>query len=119
MKLVPGSASQVCLFHKVLARAWRCQGLPSPENEVIEQQNADNELLCLCCLFVITHVFDQNIKTDKVLVQQLMSTLYCIYMRVEQRQFAFSMFRLSMMSLLALFVNFTGLEHRAIVMVGR
>lgn len=62
MKLNPGSASQLCLFHKVLARAQRCHGLPSPENGVMEQQNADNELLCLCCLFVITHVSDKNIK---------------------------------------------------------
>lgn len=72
MKLVPGSASQLCLFHKVLARAWRCQGLLSPENGVIEQQNADNELLCLCCVFVITHVSDQNIKMmTKFYLQQL------------------------------------------------
>lgn len=38
---------------------------------MIEQQNADNELVCLCCLSVITHVSDQNIKmrTWKVLLE--------------------------------------------------
>lgn len=62
MKLVPSSASQLCLFHKVLARACRCNGFPSPENGLIEQQNADNEQLCLSCFFVISHESDQNIK---------------------------------------------------------
>lgn len=32
---------------------------------MIEQQNADNELLRHCCHFVITHVSDQNIENIK------------------------------------------------------
>lgn len=68
MKLVPGSASQLCLFRKVLARARGCLGVLSPESGLIEQQNANNELLCLCCLFVITHVSNPKSEDeDKVL----------------------------------------------------
>lgn len=70
MKLVPGSASQLCLFRKVLARARGCQGVLSLESGLIEQQNANNELLCLCCLFVITHVSNPKSEDeDKVLLE--------------------------------------------------
>lgn len=41
----------------------------SPESGLIEQQNANNELLCLCCLFVITHVSNPKSEDeDKVLL---------------------------------------------------
>lgn len=57
-------------FTTLFAPQSICKGIEMPrfglprESGVIEHQNVDNELLRLCCLFVITRVSDQNTKMN-------------------------------------------------------